>query len=59
MENELLIRIGTVDRGNSVTMISDAAVASRKTYDTTVIHIYVETLEMIVPKCCPITYTKI
>ena len=55
MDNELLIRIGTVARGNRVTRIIDAAVVSRKTYVNTIMHVNMPNVETIVPKCCPIT----
>lgn len=58
MDAELLMITGTVASGNSVTMISDAAKASRYTYANIVTHVSIPTVEIMLPKCCPITYTN-
>lgn len=56
MDTELRIKIGTRARGSSVTMMIDAAVASSKMNDNTVIPTYIANAEMMVAKCCPISY---
>ena len=53
------MRVGTVASGISVTKIIDAAVASRYTYDNMMTPVNTPVAEMVVAKCCPISYTQI